>query len=486
MIKGIVIIVRLKKILKNLDIIESKNFKNYNIKAITHISKDVIKDSIFICIQGNNFNGNDYIDCAIKSGAKCIVTEQDCNIVNVCIIKVKDTRLAMSVLAKNFYNNACDDMCIIGIIGTCGKTSTSMIIAKLLNNSANNIGVIGTNGIFIGDMQLENKFTTPDPLELHYIFYQMKLLGVRTVIMEVSAQAIFLNKMYGIKLDIGVFTNISEEHLDFFGTMEKYARCKMDYFDLVNMKECVVNVDDFYGMEIAYKTKVPCISYAIKNPANSFALDIQIDINSTKFTANILDNIINVDSKLVGDFNVYNILAAMTVAKMLGLDAEDIGKKINSIKGIEGRLNFFEKNGKQIIVDFAHTPDSFDKTLSFVKRFSRGRIITLFGCVGYSDAEKRRQMGAIADKYSDEIILSVDNRGNALFADVCADIIKGITRSNYTLIEDRKDAIKFGIDKLSNGDILCVLGKGAENFQKIGEERIPYSDLQVVEDYIKG
>lgn len=477
---------RLKKILKNLDIMESKNFKDYNIKAITHISKDVIKDSIFICIKGNNFNGNDYIIDAIKSGAKCIVTEEECNATNVCVIRVKDVRLAMSVLAKNFYNNACDSMQIIGIIGTCGKTSTSMIIAKLLQNSDNNIGIIGTNGIFIGDIKLDNKFTTPDPLELHYIFYQMKLLGVKTVVMEVSAQAIYLNKMYGVKLDIGVFTNISEEHLDFFGTMEKYARCKMDYFDLSNMKECVVNVDDFYGMEIAYKTKVPCVSYAVKNPANSFALDIQIDINSTKFTANILDNIIKVDSKLVGDFNVYNILAAMTVAKMLGVSCEDIGNKINSINGIAGRLNFFEKNGRQIIVDFAHTPDSFDKTLSFVKKFCRSRLITLFGCVGYSDQEKRYQMGAIADKYSDEIILSVDNRGNTLFEDICADIITGISHAKYTLIEDRKVAIKSGIEKLSGGDILCVLGKGAEDFQKIGDERIPYSDLQVVEEYIKG
>ncbi|MGN0961846.1 MAG: Mur ligase family protein, partial [Christensenellales bacterium] len=263
---------RLKKIIENLDY-KSKNFKNYNIKTITHISNDVTKSSIFVCIKGNNFDGNKYAMEALSRGAKCIITEDDnLTLDNATILLVKDIRKAMSIIAYNFYNRCADNLKIIGIIGTSGKTTTSLIISQILSNYDKNIGIIGTNGVFIGNIRQDNRFTTPDPLELHYIFYQMKMLGVKTVIMEVSAQAIYYEKVYGIKFDKCVFTNISREHLDFFGSMENYARVKMDFFDKNNMRECIVNIDDFYGMELAYKVNIPCISYGINEPANSFAI----------------------------------------------------------------------------------------------------------------------------------------------------------------------------------------------------------------------
>lgn len=478
---------RLKKILKNVDILDLKNFKDYSIKSITHMSQDVDKSSMFICINGNNFNGNDFALDAVEKGAKCILTQEDLELgENVTIVKVKDVRIAMSVVAKNFYNNSCDDLKIIGIIGTAGKTTTSMIIANILKSVDKNIGVIGTNGIFIGDMKLSNKFTTPDPLDLHYIFFQMKSLGVKIVIMEVSAQAIYLQKLHGVYFDKCIFTNISEEHLDFFGSMENYARCKMDFFKRDNMCECVVNVDDFYGMEIAYKTDIPCVSYAVKVPANSFALDIDVKIDRLKFVANILDEVINVDTSLVGDFNVYNLLAGMTVAKMLGVSAKTIEDAVNTMKEIPGRLNCFEKDGAKIIVDFAHTPESFEKTLSFVKKFCTNKLITLFGCVGYSDKQKRIDMGSVADKFSDSIILTTDSRGKVSFENICDDIELGIKKCKPICIEDRKNAIFQGLKLCGKGDIFCILGKGAEDFQTIGEDRIPYSDLEVVNDYLKG
>ncbi len=477
---------RLKKIIKNLDICNIKNYKNYNIKTITHISKDVEKDSIFICIKGNNFDGNDYVLDAINRGAKCIITEQDLRLTGVCVIRVKNARIAMSIVAKSFYNNCCDKFKIIGVVGTSGKTTTSLIISKLISRDVNSVGVIGTNGIFIGNIRMNNNFTTPDPLELHYVFYQMRLLGVKTVIMEVSAQAIFLHKLYGIKFDICVFTNISEEHLDFFGSMENYARTKMDFFDLQNMKECVVNVDDFYGMEIAYKTNVPCVSYAINNPANSFAVDIVSTISNLKFTANVLDEILDVDSVLVGDFNVYNILAGVTVAKMMGVATSDIESRLANMSSIPGRLNTFVIGKKIVVVDFAHTPDSFEKTLSFVSSFCKGKMLIVFGCVGYSDKAKRMAMGAIASKYCSQITLTVDNCGNTPFGEICDDIVGGVSGAKVSRIEDRKSAIEFAFGQMNDSDILCVLGKGAEDFQKIGDEKIHYSDLETIEQLKKG
>jgi len=445
----------------------------------------VEKNSMFICINGQNFNGNEFAKVAVSCGAKCVVTEEDLEIKNATVVVVKDVRIAMSVIAKNYYNKCCDRMKIVGIIGTSGKTTTSILIANILSKIDKNIGVIGTNGIFIGNLKLENKFTTPDPLELHYVFYQMSMLGVKTVVMEVSAQAIYYHKMHGIKLDIGVFTNISKEHLDFFGSMENYARCKMNYFTSNNMKECVVNVDDFYGMEMAYKSSIPCITYAIKEPANSFAIDIDLNMSGTVFTANVLDDVIKVNSSLVGDFNVYNLLAAMTVAKMLGMSSSQIGDAANNLKSIDGRFNIFESEDKKVVVDFAHTPDSIEKTLAIVRKFAKGKIVTVFGCVGYSDEEKRIEMANKVDLYSDYIIISTDNRGETSFDDICKDIIKGINKNKYIAIEDRKDAIIHGIEVCGREDVLCVLGKGAENFQKINNERIEYSDIEVVKNLLK-
>ena len=476
---------KLKNILKDVDVEEIINFKNYDIRSITHISADVEKSSMFICIEGQNFDGNDYAEVAVSCGAKCVVSNKKLDIKNATIVIVKDVRIAMSMIAKNYYHRVCDKLKIIGVIGTSGKTTTSTLIASFLRKKDNNIGVIGTNGIFIGDLKLDNKFTTPDPLELHYIFFQMHLMGVKTVVMEVSAQAIYLHKLFGIMFDICVFTNISKEHLDFFETMENYVRCKMSFFHPKNMIECVINVDDFYGMELAYKSLIPCVTYAIKEPANSFAIDIKLSLDGSSFVANILDEIIEVNSIMVGEFNVYNLLASMTVAKMLNMTADEISDAVNNLKPIDGRFNVFEFDNKKIIVDFAHTPDSIEKTLSVVKHFSTGKIITLFGCVGYSDKEKRKEMSMMVDKYSDYIIISTDNRGTTPFQEICDDMIAGIVKCDHIAIEERSDAIKYGIEMLSNGDILCVLGKGAENFQKINEERIEYSDLEVVKRLLK-
>ena len=477
---------RLKNILKNIEIKKSYNFKNCNISSVTHISEDAIKGGLFICLKGNKFDGNQYINDVIAKGVKCIVTENDIEVFGVTTIIVDDARKTMSLVAKNFYNCVCDCVKIIGIVGTSGKTTTSILLSQILEKANKKVGVIGTNGIFINGIRMENKFTTPDPFELHYVFYQMKMLGVEYVVMEVSAQAIYYSKLAGIKLSIGVFTNISPEHLDFFGSIENYAKCKMNYFVYDNMDECVVNVDDFYGMELAYKVNIPCVSYGVTSPANSFAVNISSSIDGLKFCANVMDSVIDVNNKLIGDYNVYNILAAMTVAKMLGVSDRDIDHAVNNFSQIEGRFNVFEKNEKRIVVDFAHTPESIDKLLSNVKRMCAGRIISLFGCVGYSDKEKRIAMASAVDKYSDYIIVTTDNRGEVSFQEIEKDIILGISKCKYMSIEDRKSAINFGLGLLKKDDVLVLIDKGVESFQMIEKERIPYNELEYVKEILSG
>lgn len=477
---------RLRKIIEGIQHLKIKNYKNYNIKSITHISKDVIKDSIFICLGGDNFDGNDYIDEALTSGAKCIVTERDIDIPNVTIIKVDNVRKVMSLMAKNFYNSACDFLNIIGVIGTSGKTSTTHIIKQILYQNGKKVGIIGTNGVYFDNIRLDSGFTTPDPLDLHYIFYQMKMLGVEWVIMEISAQAIDKFKMCGIRLRLGVFTNISPEHLDYFHGMEKYAKCKMDYFDIKNMDEAIINVDDFYGRELAYKCNMPSLSLGIGSPANVFALDIDSTLDGLKFVVNILDDIYKVSTKLVGDYNVYNIMSAMAVARVIGIDKSGIERAVNNLEYIDGRFNVYVlKNGAKVIVDFAHTVDSIDKLLSFVRKGVGGRLITLFGCVGYSNKEKRQDMMKAVLKYSDYVIISTDNRGDTPFSDIEKDMVEGVSKSKYISIEDRENAINFGFGLIGKNDTLVIMGKGAENFQKIGKEKIPYSDINIVQELIK-
>lgn len=472
---------KLKNILANVDIIRIHNYKNYNIKSITHSSEDVESGCVFIALKGNKHNGNNYINLAIQKGAKCIISDDEKVIVeDACLVVVKDARIAMSLVAKNFYNRCVDNLKVIGIVGTSGKTTTSFIISQLLGVNGKKIGVIGTNGIYIDNIRQETAFTTPDPIELHYIFYQMKCLGVEVVIMEVSAQAIYYKKLCGILFDICVFTNISREHLDFFRSMENYARCKMDFFTKNNMKECVVNVDDFYGRELAYKVNIPCISYGIEEPANSFAIDIELGFDYSKFVANILDDVISINCLYVGKYNISNIIAGLTVAKMLGVNVSSLSNTVNKLKEIDGRYNLYNVGGKKIIIDFAHTSKSIITLLSHIKETSKYNIISVFGCVGYSDREKRIEMACAVAKYSSKVIVTTDNRGCTDFKDICKDIIDGLGEAQYVCIEDRETAIKYAYSIMEEKDLLVIIGKGAENFQKLGDKRVPYSDRDVV------
>lgn len=476
---------RLRKILSGIKIEKEIGFKNYNISSITHSSNEVTKGGIFVAIDGRCEDGNKYVDEAIRSGAKCIVTEKEIDLKNATIIVVKNARKAMSLMAKNFYNRECERLDIIGIVGTSGKTTTSHIIRQILCKTDKRVGVIGTSGVYIDNIVLDNSFTTPDPIELHYLFYEMRSLGIETVIMEISAQAISQFKMAGIRLKACIFTNITPEHLDFFGDMESYAKCKMDYFDIRNMDEAIINVDDPYGMELAYSTNMPVLSVGINNPSNIFAIDILKSSSGLKFVVNLLDDVYAIDTSLVGEFNVYNIMSAMAVAKILGLTKTQIESGVNNLKTIDGRYEVFSLCGnKKIIVDFAHTPDSINKLLQEVKSSAMGRVIVLFGCVGYSDKVKRKAMMDSTLGYADFVIVTSDNPGITPFEEIEKDMVEGVPKNRYISIEDRKSAIHFCFGLMKNNDTLVVMGKGIENFQKIGTEKIPYSDIKIVQELI--
>ncbi len=472
---------KLSQLLENVQVLSKQNFKDVNINSLFHSSKDCERNSLYFCITGTKVNGHDFASEAIENGAVALVVEKFLPY-DIPQILVPNTRIAMSQIAKNFYDKASDKLKIVSIVGTNGKTTTSMILAKILRTCGKSVGVIGTNGVFFDEeLSLPCDLTTPDPIEMHYIFSQLVAFKIEYVIIEASAHAIFLNKLYGVKSEIGIFTNISNEHLDFFGSMENYSNVKLNFFNETNMKNAIVNIDDKYGKELINKLKIPYLTYGIFNPSNTFAVNIKTSMKGTSFIANSNDVLLKINTKLVGDFNVYNILAGITAGLMLNCNVSCIEKALKELERVDGRFNVFELNNNiKVIIDFAHTPDGFEKTLSLVKMLRKGRIITLFGCVEYADKNKRKLMGEVADKYSDYLVLTADNPNNTSVEEISKDIVAGIKKCKYEIIEDRETAIKSAFDGLLKNDTLVLLGKGAEKYQKIKGNLVDYSDVDVV------
>lgn len=460
--------------------------EDVDVTSLSNKSKGCKKNCLFFCIDGINNNGVKFVNEAIENGATCVITSKKLKI-NVTQIIVDDVRECMSKISKTFYGNACDKLKIIGITGTNGKTTSSFIIQHILNVAGFSVGVIGTNGVFIDNKLISEDLTTPDPIELHYYFKEMKKQNCDFVIMEASAHAIYLKKLVGINFRVGLFTNITNEHLDFFGSMKNYAKCKLSFFNKENIKEAVYNVDSAYGRLLAKLNEIPSITYGIYNPSNTFAINIETSFNGSKFVVNALDTIFKIDTKLIGEHNVYNILGAISVCKLLNIRDEYIEQGVNSLLQVDGRCNVTKlNNNNYIIVDFAHTPDGFEKILGVFRKLVKGKLITIFGCVEYSDVKKRVLMGKVASNYSDYIILTSDNPNNTSVFKINRDIKAGFKRfKNYTEIEDRKKAIEYGISLLCKNDALLILGKGGEHKQVVMGNVLKYNEQEVVNNLLK-
>ena len=474
---------KLDELLNNVDVVDRNNYDNIDVKGVSFDSRKVNDGYVFVCLNGEK-NGNDYIAEAISNGAICIVTEEDVFVDNIPIVIVKDSRIALSIISKNFYGSCCDKLEIIMVTGTNGKTTTSYLINQILNINNYKCAMVGTNGIFYDKKQLYYGLTTPDPIDLHYYFKVLYELGARYVVMEASAHAIKLNKLYGIKTKQVVFTNISNEHLDYFKTMDEYASTKFELLYNNNNTLSIVNIDDDYAQK-NISNKPPTITYGLKNPADSFAVDISCSIDGMKFCANVMDELFDIETSLVGLYNVYNILASITSARCLGLSKEEIEYGVKSLIEIPGRFNkFFLDLNRLVVVDFAHTPDGFLQVLSEIKALRSGRLKVLFGCVGYSDSFKRAEMGRVASMYADNIVLTTDNINFENFDLVCEDIVKGITIP-YQKVFDRKEAIRMCFDELRENDTLILLGKGCETSNLINGVKVPHSDIEEVEKNIE-
>lgn len=472
---------KLVKLLKDLDAVGLENYKNVNVKSLAFDSRNIEKGGLFFAIIGNNYDGRDFVDEAVFKGGVAVVTETKLENVFVPQIIVKNVRKALAIISKNFFNRACEKLRIIELVGTNGKTTTSTVLFNILRDAGKKVGLIGTNGVKIMDLDYPAMLTTPDPIDLHYIFEQMLICGVEYCVMEVSAQAIYYDKVFGIEPDAIIYTNITPEHLDFFKTMENYSKTKLNHIISCKNALKIVNCDDKYAKKLLKCENI--VTYGLFNPADAFAIDIKMDLKKCSFVANVCDEIMMIECGFIGEYNVYNILSAILLARHYNIDIKIIQNALFNMKKVDGRFEVFDfENNNKVIVDFAHTPDGFKKVLEVIKNLRKGRIITLFGCVGYSDVEKRKKMGDIVKKYSDFVIITSDNYSDGDFERIFNDI--NIT-NHYAKIPNRREAVDFGINMMDKGDTLILLGKGAENYQKTKEGDIEYSELQTVKDYQK-
>ncbi len=455
---------------------------NPEITSLSCNTAQVKPGCLFFCINGGKYDGHEFFRKALGDGAVAIVCEHPLETQALQII-VEDARAVMSIAAKNFYGCCVDKMKVITVVGTNGKTSTTYVLEAILSKAGYKTAIIGTNGVFFNGQKHGGTLTTPDPIELHEWFRIMYLNKVEVVIMEVSAHAIALRKMIGIHADIAIFTNFSQDHLDFFNTMENYRNTKKSYFNEIFTSNVITNADDELGREIA--TLLPSATYGINSQADVVAKEIYIKKDSSCYKVELFGETVLIKTHLAGIFNVYNTLAAATCAAVLGIDVDVIASAIQDINCVSGRNEtIIRSDGARIVIDFAHTPDGIENILGFLKRTSEGKLIVVFGCGGNRDKFKRPLMAKAVSSYADFAVLTNDN---PRFEDpkfIARDVSEALT-CKYKIILNRSQATEYALSVATGSDTVAILGKGAEVYQEIRGRKFPYSDAEVVRKLLR-
>ena len=472
---------KLRDVLLNVPVIKVKGDLELDCENITFDSRKVGGlNTIFVCLKGENTDGHLFALDAVKNGAKVIVCERELGVCDNEII-VESSRKTFALLASNFYGNAHKHLKMIAITGTNGKTTTTYMIKSILENFGAKVGLIGTEGAFVCGQYFSVNLTTPDPMELNRLFKIMYENGCEYCVMEASAHALYHDKLYGINFDVGIFSNFTQDHLDFFKNMDNYSRAKLKLFNENMCKIAVLNFDDELGREIADCSKIPVISYAIESPADCFVIDIAKNYFGSKFVLNLMDNISDCEINLPGKYNIYNALSAAAATIALGVDIKNIVRGLKALEFVSGRFNSIPLcSGAHAIIDFAHTPDGMKNILTAIKELNPKRLITVFGCGGNRDQGKREQMGAISESLSDFSILTSDNPRFENPELILSDIECGFLKDKFISVVNREKAIEIALNLARKGDIVAILGKGAEKYQDINGMKVPYCDIEIV------
>ncbi|MDO5387844.1 MAG: UDP-N-acetylmuramoyl-L-alanyl-D-glutamate--2,6-diaminopimelate ligase [Clostridia bacterium] len=481
---------KLKEILKGAEGKIVQGSLDVEIKSMTIDSRKAGKDSLFIAMVGMTVDGHKFIPSAYEKGCRAVITEHSVESIpeDMTVYQVEDARDALDIVAANFYAHPAEGLNMIGVTGTNGKTSTTYFIESVLNHIQHKTAVIGTVEIRIGGKKREIDFatsTTPDTIELNQMLRIMADEKCDDVVMEVSSHSLELKKVKGINFKVGIFTNLTQDHLDFHKTMENYCKAKAKLFKMCQYG--IINVDDEWAGRIIENAECSIITYSIEKESDLKARDIEYLPDRVHFTVNIKGEAHRFELPVPGRFSVYNALAAIGAMVAMGVEPEKIKEGINNIKGVPGRIQSIKNNkGFNVIVDYAHTPDGLENIINAVREFTKGRVLTVFGCGGDRDKTKRPIMGEIVARLSDVAIVTSDNPRSEDPQEILKEIEVGVKKvtDSYEMCVDRRDAIKRAIEMAEKGDSVIIAGKGHENYQILKDKTIHFDDAETAKEIL--
>ena len=477
----------LKDLLENVPVLECTAGLEQEITAVCYDSRKAEPGCLFVAVSGFAADGNRFIPMALKKGAVAVVTAKKPE-GQIPYVLVASDRLALALLGCNFYGHPAKNMTMIGVTGTNGKTSSTLLLKQVLEKTLGaKVGLVGTMANMIGQEVIPTERTTPESLELQALFARMRDAGCTHVVMEVSSHAVTLERIGGIRFDVAAFTNLTEDHLDFHKTMDAYCDAKAELFRRCG--RAVVNVDDSYADRILSAAACPVLTTSVATDRGLHAQNVELHAEGIRFTAVYDGEQAEVSLPIPGRFTVYNALTVLGIARQLGISLQTCAAALKTAEGVKGRVEVVPTPGTpySVLIDYAHTPDGLENVLRSVRDFCQGRLISVFGCGGDRDPMKRPIMGRIGVELSDVAIITSDNPRTETPMAIIEDILKGVKQEygEYIVMEDRRAAIRYAMDIAEKNDIIVLAGKGHETYQDIGGHKYHLDEREEVAAHLK-
>ena len=478
---------KLQKLLEGLEILSANVDLETEIAQVCYDSRQVKSGGLLVALSGHALDGHRFIPQAMASGAAAVLCQVLPENGETPYVQVADSRRALAVTGANFFGRPADAMTMVGMTGTNGKTTSTYLLKAILEARGEKVGLIGTNQNMIGEEVLPTERTTPESFELQKLFARMRDAGCTYVVMEVSSHALFLDRVYGVSYEVGVFTNLTQDHLDFHKTMEDYCDAKALLFQ--NCKTGVVNAGDPWTPRLLKDATCKVVTFSSAGAADLWPEDVLLAEDHVAFTAVHGGEQVPVRVNIPGHFMVDNTLDVLGAALALGISLEESAAVLARVPHVKGRVEVVPTPGKDytVLIDYAHSPDSLVNVLTTVKGFAKGRTVALFGCGGDRDKAKRPKMGRAAAEIADFAIVTTDNPRTERPADIIADILPGLegTGTPYEVIEDRVEAIHWAMDHAQAGDVIVLCGKGHETYQEVGHEKRHMDEREIVAEYLR-